>query len=84
MFVGKSSCVNSRSFNPFMPKAGVGRVKTTITNDGEVMFQSIYAQSRRWKFALNAFCFSKYHVSIHLCPKQALEVELLGIGNTDI
>ncbi len=71
------------SFNPFMPKAGVGSVNGAEDVRDLIMFQSIYAQSRRWK-SFSTFPFaSNTAVSIHLCPKQALEVNLYkrsGLG----
>ena len=85
------------SFNPFMPKAGVGSFWPLFAPPVFDGFQSIYAQSRRWKF-ISYFilcCFVLFQsiyaqsrrwkpfrqithnrsvrVSIHLCPKQALE-----------
>ncbi len=80
-----------------MPKAGVGRkswnsattffklfqsiyaqsrrwkgfIMTAILPSGR--FQSIYAQSRRWKTIRGNWSLSVLRVSIHLCPKQALE-----------
>ena len=41
------------SFNPFMPKAGVGRIKAEWKKITKDSFQSIYAQSRRWKDKTN-------------------------------
>ncbi len=86
-------------FNPFMPKAGVGRAvgavlkivnirvsihlcpKQALEVQGVgvlfifyLLFQSIYAQSRRWKSILDPVSIFEITVSIHLCPKQALEV----------
>ena len=37
-----------------MPKAGVGSQKIWIFHIEFLVFQSIYAQSRRWKFDLGA------------------------------
>ncbi len=60
-----------------MPKAGVGRKFEWNYYKSDRQFQSIYAQSRRWKFFNNLFFNHLIIVSIHLCPKQALEVQLV-------
>ena len=56
-----------------MPKAGVGSWNSVVGRNPYKPFQSIYAQSRRWKNVLGYFFESQIGVSIHLCPKQALE-----------
>ena len=89
------------SFNPSMPKVGVGILLTLNMPKIKNLFQSIYAQSGRW----NIICcnwtvasdefqsiyaqsgrwnakrkeLTKIHrdVSIHLCPKWALEFQTL-------
>ena len=62
-------------FNPFMPKAGVGSIHFSNNTLFGFQFQSIYAQSRRWKLHCPLLPLILRLVSIHLCPKQALEVE---------
>ena len=65
--------LNISGFNPFMPKAGVGSSTKFGWKCGCWKFQSIYAQSRRWKCQCIILLMAKNQVSIHLCPKQALE-----------
>ena len=65
-------------FNPFMPKAGVGILSPKEFAKRERKFQSIYAQSGRWNFCQHNYRELWMEVSIHLCPKRALESESLA------
>ena len=60
-------------FNPFMPKAGVGILFISFYVPYKSKFQSIYAQSGRWNVMSAPNCACNIFVSIHLCPKRALE-----------
>ena len=65
--------VIEESFNPFMPKAGVGIGENGDYTVFRKQFQSIYAQSGRWNFRHGQRNKFSIIVSIHLCPKRALE-----------
>ena len=56
-----------------MPKVGVGITQLVFSVPSGLVFQSIYAQSGRWNsFRVRVFVVG-LEVSIHLCPKWALE-----------
>ncbi len=64
-----------------MPKAGVGRLDLLYQHSHlHLQFQSIYAQSRRWKNISTIRNCIITKVSIHLCPKQALEDGEVYVG----
>ena len=57
-----------------MPKVGVGIVRHWRTGFRVFRFQSIYAQSGRWNCWFITLRGVGLPVSIHLCPKWALEL----------
>ena len=67
-----------------MPKAGVGIPIATVGTSVLFKFQSIYAQSGRWNKSSRQRTSSRFRVSIHLCPKRALEYTIMTAKNLPV